>query len=162
MPHSACKAQVSYYFRPDRCVITFADVSFDNRTGSATLQLELFWKAGTLAQGSVRISWLGMADALAGLASGDVPLPPADAISPVRMPAHAPGACVLCEHVPHHVLQWEHDCMCFSLNPHRGKRCPSSSASVIAVLGNLITNKGRAVAACIVFMPYHRTATTLC
>ena len=61
--------QVSYYFRPDRYVVTFADIALSTNNTTFTFQLELFWKAGTLAPGSMRITWLdiNMQDALAGL-----------------------------------------------------------------------------------------------
>lgn len=55
---SLAVSQVSYYFRPDRCVVTFTGLAARGHSANSTIQIELFWKAGTLAPGSVRLTWL--------------------------------------------------------------------------------------------------------
>ena len=47
--------QVSYYARPDSHVVTFIDVPSSARGSNETLQVELFWRAGKLAPGSMSI-----------------------------------------------------------------------------------------------------------
>ena len=82
--------QVRYYFRPDRYVVTFMDVASSTHSGNSTFQVELFWKAGTLTPGSIRVAWLGMGmtDALAGLMLTNQSTAPAEhsAASLVSMP----------------------------------------------------------------------------
>ena len=61
------------------------------------IQLELFWAAGTLAPGSMRISWLGMvpAAASAGLSLTYKPTVPAQYISQLVRHVHS----VVCSQV---------------------------------------------------------------
>lgn len=72
--------------RPDRHVVTYSSKVSADSTSSASVQVELFTRNGTLAAGSMRVSWLNISSAegpVAGLQAANASILPLESLSDV-------------------------------------------------------------------------------